>query len=86
MIAGRPYCIAEASELADAVLSAWYPGLRGARAIYDVMIGTVNPSGKLSVSIPYATGCLPTYYNRYEKEIVNAERRAYNRTPSLVFL
>ena len=82
MIAGRPYCIAEASEIADAVLTAWYPGLRGARAIYNIMIGTVNPSGKLSVSIPYATGCLPAYYNRYEKEIVNAERKAYNRTYS----
>ena len=82
MIAGRPYCIAEANEIADAVLVAWYPGHQGARAVYDVITGKLNPSGKLSVSIPYASGCLPAYYNRYEKEIVNAERKAYNRTYS----
>ena len=82
MIAGRPYAIAEANEIADAVLSAWYPGLQGARAIYDVICGKVNPSGKLSVSIPYASGCLPVYYNRYESEIVKAKREAYNRTYS----
>ena len=82
MIAGRPYAIAEANEIADAVLAAWYPGLQGARAIYDVIIGKVNPSGKLSVSIPYASGCLPVYYNRYESEIVKAKREAYNRTYS----
>ena len=82
MIAGRPYAIAEANEMADAVLSAWYPGLQGARAIYDVICGKVNPSGKLSVSIPYASGCLPVYYNRYESEIVKAKREAYNRTYS----
>lgn len=82
MIAGRPYQITEANELSDAVLSAWYPGLKGPEAIYDVIVGKVNPSGKLSVSIPYASGCLPAYYNRYEKEVVNAERKAYNRTYS----
>ena len=82
MIAGRPYQITEESNLADAVLTAWYPGLQGAQAIYDVLIGKINPSGKLSVSIPYASTCLPTYYNRYEKENVNAERKAYNRTYS----
>ena len=82
MIAGRPYQITEANALADAVLSAWYPGLQGAKAIYDVMTGKVNPSGKLAVSIPYASTCLPAYYNRYEKENPHAERKAYNRTYS----
>ncbi len=82
MMAGRLYQITEESNLADAMLTAWYPGLQGAQAIYDVLIGKINPSGKLSVSIPYASTCLPTYYNRYEKENVNAERKAYNRTYS----
>ncbi len=80
LIAGRPYQFTEENELADAVLAAWYPGLQGAEAIYDVIVGNVNPSGKLSVSIPSASTCLPAYYNRYEKAVSTAERKAYNRT------
>jgi beta-glucosidase len=80
MIAGRPYQITEADECSDAVLSAWYPGHQGAEAIYDVIIGKVNPSGKLSVSIPYASTCLPAYYNRYGKTVEQAKRKAYNGT------
>ena len=80
LIAGRPYEMTEVNSLADAVLCAWYPGAEGGYAICDVLTGKVNPSGKLSVSIPSGSSCLPAYYNRYEKEVFNAKRKAYNRT------
>ena len=64
LIQGRPYIITEVEEISDAVLVSWYPGQQGANALADIITGAVNPSGKLSVSIPYAASCLPAYYNR----------------------
>lgn len=64
LVAGRPYLLGEVNELADALLAVWYPGQQGADALFDILTGKVNPSGKLSVSIPAAAGCLPVYYNR----------------------
>ncbi len=64
LVQGRPYIITEVEEASNAVLAAWYPGQQGGDALADIILGKVNPSGKLSVSIPYADGCLPAYYNR----------------------
>ncbi len=64
LIQGRPYEITGVDKIADAVLTAWYPGQQGAQAIADIITGKENPSGRLSVSIPYKASCLPAYYNR----------------------
>ena len=64
LIQGRPLAIAEVAELSDALLCAWYPGSEGGRAIGEILFGQVNPSGKLSVSIPRSVGQLPVYYNQ----------------------
>jgi beta-glucosidase len=43
----------------SAVLEAWYPGIRGAEAIANILFGDVNPSAKLPVTFPKAEADLP---------------------------
>lgn len=69
LIQGRPYEITKVNELVDGLLCAWYPGQQGAYAIADIITGKVNPSGKLSVSVPYSAYCLPAYYNRIGEDM-----------------
>ena len=59
---GRPLDLSEESELADAILEAWYPGTMGGYAVADVLFGDVNPSGKLSVTFPRNLGQVPIYH------------------------
>lgn len=43
----------------DAVLAAWYPGIKGGQALADILLGRVNPSGKLPLSFPANEKDLP---------------------------
>lgn len=63
-VAGRPLDMRWASEQADALLVAWYPGQRGGDAVADVLLGRVNPAGRLPLSIPREVGQIPVYYNK----------------------
>lgn len=63
-IQGRPLDMMWASEQADALLCAWYPGAYGGKAVGEALAGTVNPSGKLPLSVPRNVGQLPVYYNK----------------------
>ena len=60
-IEGRPLEKNWASEYADALLTAYYPG---GNAIADVLFGDYNPSGRLPISVPRSVGQIPVYYNK----------------------
>ncbi|HKI88309.1 MAG TPA: glycoside hydrolase family 3 C-terminal domain-containing protein, partial [Draconibacterium sp.] len=60
---GRPLTINWIAEYVPAVVESWFSGEKGGLAIADVLLGNVNPSGKLSVSFPQSVGQIPFYYD-----------------------
>jgi beta-glucosidase len=41
------------------VIEAWYPGIRGAEALAEIMVGRINPSAKLAITFPKDDSDLP---------------------------
>ncbi|KAF2184756.1 glycoside hydrolase family 3 protein [Zopfia rhizophila CBS 207.26] len=60
---GRPFAIPEYYSRAAAVLNTYFLGQAGGQAIADVIFGTVNPGGRVPISVPKDEGQLPVYYN-----------------------
>lgn len=63
-IEGRPLLKNTANEVANALLTAFYPGEQGGNAIADVIFGNYNPAGRLPISQPRNTGQIPIYYSQ----------------------
>lgn len=85
LIQGRPHAIPWLAEHCQAILCAWYPGQKGGQAIADAVLGEVNPSGKLPVSIPRSSGQLPVYYNKKKTGNTQAPYANEQATPLYAF-
>jgi len=55
---GGPVTMAWVDKVAG-VVEAWYPGIRGAEALANLLSGQVNPSGKLAITFPRSDSDLP---------------------------
>jgi beta-glucosidase len=64
LLNGRPLSVNYLAENAPAIIEGWYLGQETGNAVADVLLGKVNPGGKLPVSIARHVGQLPIYYNR----------------------
>lgn len=65
IFAGRPLDITDIEMYSDAIVYAWFPGSMAAQSLYDILTAKVNPSAKLSMSLPRSVGQCPIYYNSY---------------------
>jgi beta-glucosidase len=64
MHTSRPFVLSRFIERVPAVLQAFHLGTEGRTALAEVITGRVNPSGKLPMTFPRATGQVPISYDR----------------------
>jgi beta-glucosidase len=66
------------------VVEAWYPGIRGAEALANLLTGEVNPTGKLAITFPGAmpTCLIPIWFCRRLHRSPAVQRRAQTFPPS----
>jgi beta-glucosidase len=60
---GRPTVLTWEQDNVQAIMNVWFGGSEAAHAICDVLFGDKTPCGRLTVSMPRATGQEPLYYN-----------------------
>ncbi len=63
VFSGRPLVLTWAAQHVPAIMQVWFPGVEAGPAITDMLFGKTAPSGKLTMSFPYAVGQEPLYYN-----------------------
>ncbi len=61
VMAGSAVIMEAWRERAAAILMLWYPGMEGGHALADVLIGRVNPSGRLPCVFPARAEDLPAF-------------------------
>lgn len=65
LVNGKPLCIEKAVKNSDAVIEMFNGGDLGGLCAAEMIAGKFNPSGKLPISFPRASGQIPCYYNLY---------------------
>jgi beta-glucosidase len=63
VFSGRPLSLTWAAAHVAAILQAWFPGVQAGPALVRTLFGDVNPTGKLTVSMPRDVGQEPLHYD-----------------------
>lgn len=63
---GRPLVLSDILPYSKSIVEAWHLGCEAGTAILNILEGVVNPSGKLTMTVPKHEGQLPIYYNHFK--------------------
>ncbi|WP_182049417.1 exo-beta-d-1,3/1,6-glucosidase [Changpingibacter yushuensis] len=64
LLASKPLVLPESVNRAAALLWVANPGMEGGNAIAEILLGAIEPSGRLPISFAQHVGQQPTYYNQ----------------------
>ncbi|HXH33711.1 MAG TPA: glycoside hydrolase family 3 N-terminal domain-containing protein [Plantibacter sp.] len=64
LLASKPLVLPPSALGADAIVWAASPGMEGGRAIAELLLGLIEPTGRLPISFARHAGQQPTYYNQ----------------------
>lgn len=64
LINSKPLVLPRSVREASAIVEAFNPGMRGGRAVAELLFGLFEPSGRLTISFPRHAGQLPVFYNK----------------------
>jgi beta-glucosidase len=64
VISSKPLVLPPSALAAAAVIQAFSPGMRGGRALAELILGLTEPAGRLPITIPRHVGQQPVYYNK----------------------
>jgi beta-glucosidase len=84
LLASKPLVLPRSATDAAALVWAANPGMEGGRAVAEVLLGLVEPSGRLPISFARHAGQQPTYYNQLRGQ--HGDRYAdLTQEPAFVF-
>lgn len=64
VISTKPLVLPPEALNADALIQAFSPGMEGGKAIAELILGKIEPVGRLPLTIPRHVGQQPSYYNQ----------------------
>ena len=82
VFSGRPLLLEEVLEDVDAVIYAWFPGTMSGKVLAKIISGSVNPSGRLSMTFPKVVGQIPICYSENSTGRPSDKTEPYHRFAS----
>ena len=64
LVNSKPLVLPASAKRAAAIVELFNPGMEGGRALAEALFGLLNPSGKLTISIPVHVGQQPVFYSQ----------------------